>query len=268
MNTHEHHALTQILELWCDDYWDSPLKETLAGSEICGPYDHEDPSLEFRAQKLRSAPTDRNYWKLSEDGKIRGKSECGCENETCVPFTAYMKDTGADGDGLKEGKSQYVLMFGSHALKGEDYDTDEEMDKGKDGDKDEDGDVDTDDDEDEGPCQFFLVAAEEDLVEDEGRLFLPELTGEERRAMLARVIKEGPYDTSWGLRGYKFADTDVLGIVKRLEGNTTVTELNISSNSFTDAGLQEIAKMMEGNSTIVRMNLSGAPCLLVSRTHR
>ena len=242
----------------------------MAGKGIWGPYDHEEPSLQDRAQKLRSAPTDRNYWKLSDDGKIRGKVECGCDYGAaiCRSFTAYMKDTGPDGHGLKEGKSRYVLMVEFHSAK-LDGDGDDGGDDDRDGDKEgKDEDKDKDGNEEESLGGFVLVAAEEDLVEDEGRLFLPELTGEERRAMLARVIKEGPYDTSWGLRGYKFADTDVLAIAKRLEGNTTVTELNMSSNSFTDAGLQEIAKMMEGNSTIVRMNLSGAPCLLVSRTHR
>ena len=62
----------------------------------------------------------------------------------------------------------------------------------------------------------------------------------------------------WNFGGAAFDDADVATIVKGLEGNTTVTELDLAYNRFTEAGLQEIAKMMENNSTITSVDLDGA----------
>ena len=73
-------------------------------------------------------------------------------------------------------------------------------------------------------------------------------------------------EETWNFEGAAFDDTDVATIAKGLEGNTTVTKLDLCDNRFTEAGLQELAKMMENNSTIKTVLLSGTYTFrLVSR---
>ena len=84
------------------------------------------------------------------------------------------------------------------------------------------------------------------------------------RKCLSNVIASD--EDSWNFGGAEFGDADVAAIVKGLEGNTTVTKLDLCDNRFTEAGLQEIAKMMENNSTIETVLLSGTYTFrLVSR---
>ena len=71
------------------------------------------------------------------------------------------------------------------------------------------------------------------------------------------IASKDESEGSWNLRGCKFGDADALTIVKGLEGNTTVTELDLFDNCFTEVGLQAIAKMMEGNSTVITVDLGG-----------
>ena len=70
-------------------------------------------------------------------------------------------------------------------------------------------------------------------------------------------------ESEWDLSGYHFGDLDVSAIVKAVNGNTTVTKLNLSENYFTETGLADIVKMMETNSTIQKVDLSGASVLVV-----
>ena len=67
-------------------------------------------------------------------------------------------------------------------------------------------------------------------------------------------------NTTWTreLNCSAFGVTDASTIAKGLEGNTSVTELDLSYATFTEVGLQEIVKMLEGNSTIITVNFTCA----------
>ena len=73
---------------------------------------------------------------------------------------------------------------------------------------------------------------------------------------LSNVIASGEKNWKWNNNSFPFGDADAATIVKGLEGNTTVTELDLAYKYFTEAGLQEIAKMMENNSTITSVDLN------------
>ena len=85
------------------------------------------------------------------------------------------------------------------------------------------------------------------------------------RKCLSNLIASDEETWEWNFRGAAFDDADVAAIVKGLEGNTSVTKLDLRDNRFTEAGLQELAKIMKNNSTIKTVLLSGAyPFRLVS----
>ena len=75
---------------------------------------------------------------------------------------------------------------------------------------------------------------------------------------LSNVIASGKTTWEWNINNVPFGDADAATIAKALEGNTSVTELELAYQKFKEAGLQEIAKMMENNSTITRVNLRSA----------
>ena len=70
-------------------------------------------------------------------------------------------------------------------------------------------------------------------------------------------------DKAWDFSGKSLSDADIPAIVKALDGNTTVTSLDLSDNCFTETGLADIVKMMETNSTITKIELSGASVLVM-----
>ena len=100
---------------------------------------------------------------------------------------------------------------------------------------------------------MLRVSADNDFEPDESATYNAIMS-----KCLSNLIASSNTTWTWELNCSAFGVTDASTIAKGLEGNTSVTELDLSYATFTEAGLQEIVKMMEGNSTIITVNLAGA----------